>query len=234
MINNHHVSEQELKQSLHTEAFMENLAKAKLKPALKPRTYFLKMLPLILLTIAIIIFVSIGFRESILTLLMSDFIHNWQIWYKIILPLGLGTVGFTLLIKRTQPTRSAFSRGDKLWSLIIATLALVGVLYQLSSLQQDHWFAAIIGTQLWNCIILIPILGAPILIILFYMLRKFAPSNLAQTGFFAGLVAGGISAFLYGFHCPNDSALFTFLWHGLGILSLTLIGRLTAPTFLKW
>ncbi len=51
-----------------------------------------------------------------------------------------------------------------------------------------------------------------------------APTNLARTGAFVGLIAGCLSATGYALHCADDSVPFFVLWYGGTIALCTLAG----------
>src|SRR5260370_1427946 len=64
--------------------------------------------------------------------------------------------------------------------------------------------------------------------------RRAAPTNLARTGAFAGLIAGGVSAMAYALHCTDDSLPFVAVWYGGTIVLCTLAGAALGPRLLRW
>jgi hypothetical protein len=75
----------------------------------------------------------------------------------------------------------------------------------------------------------LPVLGGSLI-----ALRHGAPSSPRFTGAAAGFLAGGITMALYTIHCPESSLLFVASWHGLAVLTISLLGALAAGPWLRW
>ena len=55
-----------------------------------------------------------------------------------------------------------------------------------------HWKATILGHQWLECLISIPLIAIMPVAVIVWAVRQMAPTNLARTGAFVGLVAGGL------------------------------------------
>lgn len=85
-----------------------------------------------------------------------------------------------------------------------------------------------------KCLWQIPALSIPALVILFFAVRSLAPTNLRLIGGYIGLVAGGIGAVGYAFHCDHDSMAFIATFYSLAIFEMAILGALFGPRVLKW
>ncbi len=98
----------------------------------------------------------------------------------------------------------------------------------------SHWDKMIVGDQWLQCLVSIPVIAIVPFTVAIWAVRKAAPTNLARTGAFAGLVAGGVSAMAYSLHCTDDSLPFVTVWHGGTIVLCTLAGVALGPRLLRW
>lgn len=112
----------------------------------------------------------------------------------------------------------------------IAVLSVVSLVFAPSS----HWDKMIVGDQWLECLLSIPIIAIVPFAVAIWAVRKAAPTNLARTGAFAGLIAGGVSAMAYAFHCTDDSLPFVAVWYGGTIVLCTLAGAALGPRLLRW
>lgn len=85
-----------------------------------------------------------------------------------------------------------------------------------------------------ECLWLIPALAVPAFVILIAAARQLAPTNLKQTGAYAGLAAGGIGAIGYAFHCDHNSTALIATFYTLAIFETTALGAWLGPRFLRW
>ena len=114
--------------------------------------------------------------------------------------------------------------------LVIAVLAAISLGFAPSS----HWDKMIVGDQWLECLLSIPIIAIVPFAATIWAVRRAAPTNLARTGAFAGLIAGGVSAMAYALHCTDDSLPFVAVWYGGTILLCTLAGAALGPRLLRW
>jgi hypothetical protein len=114
--------------------------------------------------------------------------------------------------------------------LVIVVLAGISLALAPSS----HWDKMIVGNEWLECLISIPIIAIVPFAISIWAVRGAAPTNLARTGAFAGLIAGGVSAMAYALHCTDDSLPFVAVWYGGTIVLCTLAGAILGPRLLRW
>lgn len=121
----------------------------------------------------------------------------------------------------------------RLLALPAALLAL-GVAAELATSPRATWIAGLVGRNAVYCMTLVPVMAAPVLGAVLLALRHGAPSDPARAGAAAGLVAGGLGAALYAFHCVDDSPLFLLTWYGIAIGVVTAAGALIGRRVLAW
>jgi hypothetical protein len=109
-----------------------------------------------------------------------------------------------------------------------------GVAAQLLTSPPDFWLSGMMGRYPTACLRNIPVLAIGPLTVLLLMLRGGAPTQPVATGAAAGAVSGGLAAFIYALHCPDDSALFVALWYSLAIGIVTVIGGVLGRYWLRW
>jgi hypothetical protein len=114
----------------------------------------------------------------------------------------------------------------------VAIMLLAGV--SLGQAPSSHWDKMVMGDQWLECLLSIPIIAIVPFAAIMWAERKAAPTNLARTGAFSGLVAGGVSAIAYALHCTDDSLPFVALWYGGTIALCTLAGAFLGPRLLRW
>jgi len=150
------------------------------------------------------------------------------------LAFAVGTVGLALVYL----TRLSRPGGEpKTPSFLVAIPFLVVVFLAAISLgfaPSSHWDQMIVGDQWLECLVSIPIIAIVPFGISIWAVRRAAPTNLARTGAFAGLVAGGVSAMAYALHCTDDSLPFVAVWYGGTIVLCTLAGAALGPRLLRW
>jgi hypothetical protein len=139
------------------------------------------------------------------------------------------------LIYLTRLARPGAQR--KTSSLLIAMPFLVIVVLAAISLglaPSSHWDKMIVGDQWLQCLVSVPVIAIVPFAISIWAVRRAAPTNLARTGAFAGLIAGGVSAVAYALHCTDDSLPFVAVWYGGTIVLCTLAGAALGPRLLRW
>jgi hypothetical protein len=98
----------------------------------------------------------------------------------------------------------------------------------------SHWDMMVTGGEWLECLVSIPVIAIVPFATAIWAVRRAAPTNLARTGAFAGLVAGGVSAMAYALHCTDDSLPFVAVWYGGTIVLCTLAGAVLGPRLLRW
>ncbi|WP_063684803.1 NrsF family protein [Bradyrhizobium stylosanthis] len=114
--------------------------------------------------------------------------------------------------------------------LAVVALALVS----LGAAPASHWDRMVTGDAWLECLVSIPVIAIVPFAMTMWAARQAAPTDLRRAGAFAGLVAGGISAFAYALHCTDDSLPFVAVWYGGTIVLCTLAGALLGPRLLRW
>ncbi|MDB5651693.1 MAG: hypothetical protein JWL62_3213 [Hyphomicrobiales bacterium] len=121
------------------------------------------------------------------------------------------------------------------WLLAVPLgLLLVAVITELLVLPQQTWGARLIGVNWMYCLAFIPVIAVAPLAALLMAMRHGAPSRPELAGAIAGLSAGGIAAFFYALHCPDDSPLFVATWYMLAIAAVTAAGAFAGRRYLRW
>jgi hypothetical protein len=136
------------------------------------------------------------------------------------------------LIRLTRPGGERRSSGV-LVALPFIAVMLLAVL-SLTFAPNYHWNGTILGDQWLECLISIPLIAIVPFSVIVWAVRQMAPTDLARTGAFAGLVAGCVSAIGYAVHCADDSVPFFVLWYGGTIALCTFAGWKLGPKLLRW
>ncbi len=174
-----------------------------------------------------IAFVGLGVRSDLMT-------ARALIFLVVKLAFAVGIVSLTLVYL----TRLARPGGErKTPSFLIAMPFLIIVFLAAISLgfaPTSHWDKMIVGDQWLECLVSVPIIAIVPFAISIWAVRRAAPTNLARTGAFAGLLAGGVSAMAYALHCTDDSLPFVAVWYAGTIMLCTLAGAALGPRLLRW
>lgn len=146
-----------------------------------------------------------------------------------------GLLTLTACIAVSMLSRPEGSLRQVLPLLIVAPLLLLAaVLLELAVIPEAEWSARWIGQNARWCMESIPLIGLIPLALMLLALRQGAPTRPAVAGAVAGLVAGGIGAFFYAAHCPDDSPLFVATWYTIAIAGLALVGSVGGRLFARW
>jgi len=174
-----------------------------------------------------IAFAGLGVRSDLMT-------ARALIFLVVKLAFAVGIVSLTLVYL----TRLARPGGErKTPSFLIAMPFLIIVLLAAISLgfaPTSHWDKMIVGDQWLECLVSVPIIAIVPFAISIWAVRRAAPTNLARTSAFAGLLAGGMSAMAYALHCTDDSLPFVAVWYAGTIVLCTLAGAALGPRLLCW
>lgn len=129
--------------------------------------------------------------------------------------------------------------GAPLWSAelglaVPALLLFIAVALEVLSVPEAAWGRRMVGTNWAVCLVAVPAFSLVPLGLLLAALRRGATESGAMTGLVAGLAAGGIGAFFYAAHCPDDSPLFVAVWYSLAIAGVAGLGALLGWRLLRW
>jgi hypothetical protein len=136
------------------------------------------------------------------------------------------------LIRLTRPGGERRSSGALIALPFIAVMLLIAL--SLGFAPGSHWKGAILSDDWLECVISIPLIAVVPFAVIIWAVRQMAPTDLARTGAFAGLVAGCLSATGYALHCADDSVPFFALWYGGTIALCTFAGWKLGPKLLRW
>ena len=166
----------------------------------------------------------------------SDFawsiVNSPRFVFKFVLTLGLAIPAYFLVQRMARPDAKA---GKTIWILALVPLMLAaGVLTEMYLLPADHWAVYMIGSNSKACMSFIPLFAMAPLAGALLALRQGAPSNPTAAGAFAGLLAAGIGATLYGSHCVDDSPLFIAVWYTIAVGMITGLGAFLGSRLLRW
>lgn len=166
----------------------------------------------------------------------SDFawsiVHSPRFIFKFVLTLGLAVPAYFAVQQMARPDATA---RRTIWILALVPLMLaIGVLVEMYLLPADHWSIYMIGSNAKFCVSFIPLFSMAPLAGALLALRRGAPSNPTAAGAFAGLLAAGIGATLYGSHCVDDSPLFIAVWYTIAVGMITGLGAFLGSRLLKW
>lgn len=153
-------------------------------------------------------------------------------WMKAAYTFGLSVAGFLLAERLSRP--GADSRLGWALAALCAVLIVALAIVQLMTMPAADMPDAIMGGSWDSCPWLIFALALPGLAAILWVMRRFAPTRTTLAGAAAGLLAGGVSATVYGLHCDESAAPFVALWYSLGISLTALTGAIIGSRALRW
>lgn len=95
-------------------------------------------------------------------------------------------------------------------------------------------FAVWLGGGFPWCLVLIPLLAAPVAAGLVLLARRLAPVRLTMAGAGIGATSGAIGAMVYAMHCPVDEIAFVGTWYAVAIALCAGAGALVGARLLRW
>ena len=180
------------------------------------------------IVLAALVFAELlGIRESFMASLSSP-----RFLFKFVFSLLLAVISLLLVERMARPGTDRRRR----WRLLLLPVAALAgaVAVELVTLPTDLWESRMMGSNWLVCVTFVPIISFAPLVLGLLALRKGASETPALSGFVAGLLAGGIGAFLYAAHCPDDSPLFVAVWYTLAILGVGAMGAIAGRRILRW
>jgi len=183
-----------------------------------------------LVALALVMTLSLTLLKSRDDLSLVLAIHDHVFLLKLVFTVAV--VATTLVVVRDLSVPGRRVGRAAVFAAIPFIVVIVLALYQFATLQRnepphphDTWF---------ECLWQIPALAVPAFVILAVTVRRLAPTNLVRTGAYIGLLAGGIGAVGYAFHCRDDDVAYVALSYTFAILEMVLIGALLGPRVLRW
>lgn len=163
---------------------------------------------------------------------LADALRLPMFWVKLALPAAV-LAGACLLLQRVgYPGR----RAGPAWLGTLLPLVLMsaaGALV-LASAPVAERPALLYGGTWRDCIVNVPLLSLPALVLATWALRGLAPTRLRLAGAAAGLFAGAAAALAYALHCPELEAPFLGTWYVAGMLLPAVLGAITGRFALRW
>lgn len=179
-----------------------------------------------ILALAITIF-GLGVRPDIMGSGALGFVAA-----KVSFAVGISSLALVYLAKLARPGGERKPRSYLVAMPFLVIVAIAAITLGLAP--SSHWNKMIVGDEWLECLVSIPVIAILPFAVSIWAVRQAAPTNLARTGAFAGLVAGGVSAMAYALHCTDDSLPFVAVWYGGTIVLCTLAGAAMGPRLLRW
>ena len=176
---------------------------------------------------AVLFAVGLGLRPDIAAAVKDP---RFLLKFAVTLALAASTAGLLLRLLRPAASKSTWAVALLIGPLLLAT----GIFVDLFSFPSTAWQGRLVGRNALLCLVSIPLMAAPILVALLVAIRLGAPTRPAVAGAAVGLLAGSLGATLYAAHCIDDSPLFVFVWYGLAITAVTLLGAALGARVLRW
>lgn len=212
---------------MKTDDLIASLVADRSRPARPPQRLLAILLP-VGLVIAVVIF-------CYLLDMRSDFskaIQNWHYFAKLMFGASVALVGLALSLQVARPETSTHIAPA--WILVALAPLLVGLALEVATLPTGEWWRNAMGEKALYCLALVPLISAAPLAALLMAARQGAPQNPGLAGAVAGFAAGGLGAFIYSFHCNNDSPFYVALWYVAAIAIVTFAGLLAGRRLLRW
>lgn len=197
--------------------------------ALKPvrRAHSLLRIAVGVMVSLAVFFAFLGVRPD-----FSQAVTDPRILFKFAISSALVVTLFPLAVMSLRPE---FRPSEFLyWLIVPALVLLIGIVIQIASCETGTCIQGMIGNYPMACLRNIPALALGPFIALLTILRYGAPSEPTCGAAIAGAASGGIGAFIYAFHCPDDSSLFVALWYMSAVGLMTLAGAVIGSRILKW
>jgi hypothetical protein len=154
-------------------------------------------------------------------------------WMKAGYSLAIALCGLLLLRRLARPGVPLGPAGLVLGLAALAAMAMMAAQASARA-PPDHRVALWLGETWRMCSWRILLLAVPAFAALILALRRLAPTRLRLAGAAAGLLAGGLSAAVYGLYCQESTAPFVAVWYTLGMAACAFIGALLGPRLLRW
>lgn len=162
---------------------------------------------------------------------LAEAVMTSAFWMKLAYAAALAFLGIAAMHAIARPeTRSwPVSR----FAIPVAILAAVA-LFELGAAAPQARSALVYGSTWSVCPILIATLSLPVLAVLLWIFRGFAPVHPRRAGALIGISAGATTAMIYALHCPEAAATFVLIWYTIGMVIPALVGAAVGSRLLRW
>ena len=153
-------------------------------------------------------------------------------WAKFVYTLALGLIGLAAIERLSRPgvTPRRAAPAAAVTLAAVAVLALLELALSAPAERPALFFGTTAGVCPWRIVAL----SMPIFLGTVWAVRGLAPTRLTLAGLAAGLVAGGLGAWIYSFHCGETAMPFLATWYSAGIAAGGLIGAICGRWLLRW
>ena len=155
-----------------------------------------------------------------------------MLWVRWAFCLAVIAAAWQAVDRLARPGRSLDGLGLRLALPFGLMLILAAV--QLATAQPEDRLDLLMGSTALQCPTNIATVSIPVFIASLWVMRRMAPTRPALAGAASGLLAGGIGALGYTFHCTELAAPFLSVWYVLGMAIPTTLGALIGSRFLRW
>ncbi|HUO03288.1 MAG TPA: DUF1109 domain-containing protein [Rhizomicrobium sp.] len=175
---------------------------------------------------AILMLAAMGPRPD-----LSVAMEGGAFWMKLAYTLSFAALGLWMVERLGRSDTSARRPAAFLLVPILLLLIVAIVQFYQPGIDRHHM---VMGDSWKVCAIDILTISVPAFVAVFWALRKLAPTRLTLAGAGAGLLAGGIGASVYAFHCVEYTAPFILIWYTGGMAASALIGAGISRWALRW
>lgn len=158
--------------------------------------------------------------------------HTGAYWMKFFYTLLFAAAGFWTLERLSRP--GAPSKPQMILEALPFAVLAAWAAMKMMMAPADARMPMLMGASHQVCPWRIMILALPVFIGVFWGMRRLAPTRPVIAGAAAGLLAGAAGAFIYAFHCDENTAAFVALWYTFGIAMMGLLGAVLGRVLLRW
>jgi hypothetical protein len=146
----------------------------------------------------------------------------------------LALVSVVVALRSLDPARSSH-RGLGVIAALVALILLAGWVVDATTVHatRPFWQRLEIADGL-QCMLSILILSIPPIVLLGWLMRRAAPTDLRGSALAVGIAGAALGAFLFVFACPHSDPFYVAVWFVLGCAMVAIIGRLALPRINRW
>jgi hypothetical protein len=153
-------------------------------------------------------------------------------WVKFAYPFLLAGAGLYAVDRLSRP--GATAPGTMLFVTVLFALTVILGTLQFVNAEPEAVRGLIMGGSALVCPFYIVALSVPVFIATLLVMRTLAPTRMTLAGLAAGLLAGGVGAWVYSFHCGENGLPFLAIWYTAGIAAMAAIGAVSGRYLLRW